>query len=228
MGALLAARTLVFVLKALKVSLPYKCYTDSTVVLSWIRNNSRKWKAFVANRVSEIHELVDPACWDHCPSESNPADLLTRGASVEKWLAAKFWFEGPEWLQVSEPNLSPVNLISVNQSGEEANSCPPYTLRNQENISFENPFNIERWGTFSKAVRIVAYVLSGKTVSLNSKIGKLTPFLGEDGLIRVKGRLQMSNLPYRERHPIILPKCHLIFLLVHFMHILLKHAGVEN
>ena len=51
--------------------------------------------------------------------------------------------------------------------------------------------------------------------------------MGEDGLLRIKGRLQLSDLAYAEKHPIILPNCHLMKLL-RFQHYLLKHAGVNT
>ena len=70
----------------------------------------------------------------------------------------------------------------------------------------------------------------GRHVSSSSKssIVRLGPFLGDDGLLRVKGRLQFSDLAYEEKHPIIMPKSHMSLLLVQFQHTLLKHAGVNT
>lgn len=44
----------------------------------------------------------------------------------------------------------------------------------------------------------------------SSRILSLAPFLDEDGLIRVGGRLQKSKLNFDEKHPILLPKDHKI------------------
>ena len=55
---------------------------------------------------------------------------------------------------------------------------------------------------------------------------RLTPFIADDGLLRVQGRLQFSSLLYDEKHPVLIPKCHLAVLLVRFQHLLMKHAGV--
>ena len=68
----------------------------------------------------------------------------------------------------------------------------------------------------------------GQSVRASSVIARLSPFLGSDGLLRMKGRLQRSELGYEEKHPVILPKCHLSLLLVRFQHQLLKHAGVDT
>lgn len=60
-----------------------------------------------------------------------------------------------------------------------------------------------------------------------SKLIKLAPFIDEDGLLRVRGRLQLSELAYESKHPIILPRCHGCKLLVKFAHNFLNHGGVE-
>lgn len=69
----------------------------------------------------------------------------------------------------------------------------------------------------------------GEAVQKSSALHKLDPMMGSDGLIRVKGRLQQSDLEYAEKHPVILPKCHLTKLLVRFQHEKVKkHAGVST
>ena len=58
-------------------------WTDSMNVLWWVRNHSRKFKPFVANRISEIQRLSAPGKWNHVKTKENPADLLSQGMSVE-------------------------------------------------------------------------------------------------------------------------------------------------
>ena len=72
----------------------------------------------------------------------------------------------------------------------------------------------------------IAALRQGRSISRASKIAKLSPFLSEDGLLRVSGRIQFAKLSYEEKHPIILPKSHLSMLLVRSHHQMLKHAGV--
>ena len=52
-------------------------WTDSMNVLWWVRNHSRKFKPFVANRISEIQNLSSPGKWSNIKSRENPADLLS-------------------------------------------------------------------------------------------------------------------------------------------------------
>lgn len=67
---------------------------------------------------------------------------------------------------------------------------------------------------------------SGKQIPRNSPLLKLSPFLDQEGLLRLKRRLQFSDLAYKERHRLILPPCHGAFLLVRGQHIILGHARV--
>ena len=52
-------------------------------VLWWIPGRSRKFKPFVANRVSEIQSITSPLMWKHVPTKINPADLVSRGTTVD-------------------------------------------------------------------------------------------------------------------------------------------------
>lgn len=65
----------------------------------------------------------------------------------------------------------------------------------------------------------------GEKLPKGSPLVRLTPFVDDEGLLRVQGRLQLSELSYEEKHPVILPKDHTSKLLVRFHHLLLKHAG---
>jgi len=65
-----------------------------------------------------------------------------------------------------------------------------------------------------------------KPVSKGSSIASLNPFVDDDGILRVGGRLQRSSLTNREMHPAIIPrKCHVASLLVHHYHKNVKHQG---
>ncbi|GFW35260.1 integrase catalytic domain-containing protein [Trichonephila clavipes] len=101
MGALLAAR----LAKEVKKILDQKCstraffWTDSQVTLHWIKCPSHRWKPFVANRVREIQSLTDPNSWFHCSGKDNPADLLTRGISVDALTTNSKWWNGSSFLR---------------------------------------------------------------------------------------------------------------------------------
>ena len=52
-------------------------WTDSNVTLSWIKTIDKEFKTFVENLFREIHN-TDIENWSYCPTEFNPAVLITR------------------------------------------------------------------------------------------------------------------------------------------------------
>jgi len=54
-------------------------WTDSSIVLTWLQGPPTKSKTFVSNRVATIKDETAVATWRHVPSQSNPADLISRG-----------------------------------------------------------------------------------------------------------------------------------------------------
>lgn len=63
----------------------------------------------------------------------------------------------------------------------------------------------------------------------NKHLRSLNPILSEDGLIRVGGRLENAEVPYNQKHPILLPaRNRIVSLLLSQMHIRLGHAGAQT
>jgi len=54
-------------------------WTDSSNVLTWTQCPPNKRKIFVGNRVALIQEETGSASWRHMPSQTNPANLISRG-----------------------------------------------------------------------------------------------------------------------------------------------------
>ena len=64
-------------------------------------------------------------------------------------------------------------------------------------------------------------------VSRHSSLLSLSPFLDSEGIIRIRGRLEHDpSLLYDEKHPVVMPKCHVSYILVRYQHELMKHVGV--
>lgn len=67
------------------------------------------------------------------------------------------------------------------------------------------------------------------TVHRKSKLSSLNPFLDEQGMICVGGRLRNAHITNDHKHPILLSKDHAITkLVIQDMHIKHCHAGVQN
>lgn len=67
-------------------------------VLWWIRGRGRDFRPFLANRIGEIQMHSNPVQWQHVPTDQNPADLCSRGASLLELAESSLWWNGPKWL----------------------------------------------------------------------------------------------------------------------------------
>lgn len=63
-------------------------------------------------------------------------------------------------------------------------------------------------------VTATARFLPRNPFALKTKLQELNPFLDDDGMVQVGGRLQNSLLPYDAKHPVILGKSHVAWLLI--------------
>jgi len=77
-------------------------WVDSMTVLRYIMNTTRRFRPFVAFRVSEIHELTSPTQWKYVPGVYNPADCGSRGMKIEEFNADCCWWSGPTFLRCPE------------------------------------------------------------------------------------------------------------------------------
>ena len=74
----------------------------------------------------------------------------------------------------------------------------------------------------------IAKLKLGETIQRSSNLLKLSPYLDNHGLLRIRGRIQNSQLSFGQKHPIILPSSHVSLLLIRAYHILHEHAGVDH
>ncbi|XP_047541815.1 uncharacterized protein LOC125074530 [Vanessa atalanta] len=145
-GAVLLAKLMVEVAEVMKVERSQlHAFTDSEVVLAWLNNHPSRWKTFVANRVSEILQILDTHHWSHVATKKNPADLASRGISPVELSEMVIWFEGPEFLKnkviiCTKPKDLVTNLEQV-----------------KVHTAVVNTELWERFSSFSKLVRVVAY-----------------------------------------------------------------------
>lgn len=85
-------------------------WTDSTIVIHWIRTPASSLKSFVSNRVAAIQKISTSDQWFHVRSSDNPADALSRGQLPKEFTKNDLWTEGPKWLK-EDPSKWPRNVI---------------------------------------------------------------------------------------------------------------------
>jgi hypothetical protein len=279
MGAVLGHSLAMKITRLLEIGELY-FWTDSMDVVHWIRSQSRTFKPFVANRVSKIQEGTLPSQWRHVPGSMNPADLATRGMTMDELNQENVWLNGPGFLLAPErewPETKTDTFVPSEEVGKESRAVATAS-------KFDAVMDWSRFSSWTRVRRVMAFVLRFVDQlrnrcqvhhTLNTKEGKslpvleaedlersenvlvkmvqresfsmmlndqtrgvnikhghlrnLTPFLAPDGLLRVGGRLQNSDLPYSSRHPILLPRHHhLSMLIVRYLHFEGRHVRGVN
>ena len=60
-------------------------WTDSQVILGYIRNELKRFKVFVANRVQNIRNHSDVSQWKYVKTSKNPSGFASRGLEVSSY-----------------------------------------------------------------------------------------------------------------------------------------------
>ena len=253
---------------------PSVFHTDSTIVLQYIQNTQKRFKTFVANRISTIHSGSEPSQWHHITSTLNPADDVSRGLDAEKLVANIRWHRGPDFLWMSTENWQPTEVTpEVPDDDEELKPAKSHTVEVEQT---EEPLDqlingASSWFKLRKSVcwlrRFVSYLAKKESqpkditvseieeaevqilkyvqrkhfsdeiselknrgkVAKNSPVYSLEANIGEDGLLRVGGRLTHAPVSYNTKHPVILPRDdHVTRLIVRHVHEVARHAGREH
>ena len=138
--------------------LPMDCiyaWTDSTIVLSWLSGNPRRFKTYVGNRISYIIDQVPPDRWSHVPGTENPADCASRGLFPVQLKEHDLWWKGPHWLLLEPSNWPEQPNLSVKAVCEEERElCHLSTVQSKQPI-----IAFDRFSSFTRLKRVTAWIL---------------------------------------------------------------------
>lgn len=68
-----------------------------------------------------------------------------------------------------------------------------------------------------------------KQLTKTSKLLTLNPFLNENSILRVGGRLHNANVKQNHKHPVLIPhNGHITILLIHKAHLETNHGGIQT
>lgn len=264
-AAVIGARLADTIKKEHRVSIARTIYwTDSTTVLHWIRDSTRKYTPFVAHRLSEIAELSQKEDWRWVPTSDNVADDATRfsRASITR---SDRWFQGPSFLYAPEEQWPTENNAS--EKDEEEVMLHTTKEKAQRDSWLPEPARFSKYETLLRATALaLAFVdvcrrratklecshleraeqallrraqedsfgeeimklKSARPITKASRLFKLDPIL-EDGVLRVRGRIEAATAPIETKRPIILDGRHpLTKLIVLREHCAAGHANRER
>lgn len=132
-------------------------WTDSMISLHWIASEPSEKSIFVGNRVAVCQDLTAGCNWRHCSTNQNPADKISRGMAPDEIRECRIWWNGPEFLTLSEDDWPATKLEIVGQDAEESKR----EMRKVFTAVAPNPLLqlIEtRFSSMQKVINTIAYL----------------------------------------------------------------------
>lgn len=150
-GAALAAKLLHEVAQVMSIPKENQyAWTDSTVVLAWLKGTPSRWTTFVSNRVSNILNILDYDQWGHVSTHSNPADCASRGCKPAELINNSLWWTGPKWL--SDPMGVNTEKSAVTDTHEEER-IKTFTVQEEKTKEYV----WEKFSNLQKMLRVMSF-----------------------------------------------------------------------
>ena len=92
-------------------------YSDSEVALAWLKNTTLSLYKYVYNRVTTIRTQTNPHRWSYVNTKENPADLPSRGSTLEELTSQKLWKKGPDFLYLEEKKWPQPHIPKLPKQG---------------------------------------------------------------------------------------------------------------
>ncbi|XP_059054950.1 uncharacterized protein LOC131848996 [Achroia grisella] len=153
-GAVLLSRLLKQVTHAMKLSMSQVfTWTDSTIVISWLRGEPCKWKPFVANRVVEIIDNTNNRQWYYVKSRDNPADIASRGMFLKDLKQSKLWWKGPKWLSDQKIEFQKPSYIQTDEERKTVIHAHLNINKQEKETSIYSQF--ENYDTLTELLKVI-------------------------------------------------------------------------
>ncbi|XP_053686318.1 uncharacterized protein LOC128735858 [Sabethes cyaneus] len=237
-AALLLTRLLAKVLPALDMPVQeVVLWSDSMIVLAWLKKPLNQLQLFVRNRVAVIQQHTDNFRWEHVRSHQNPADVISRGQLPEDLATNTLWWHGPSYLEVVC-----YEVVIPDEIPEEALPELKAAVAISD-VRMDMPLFFSNYSNFRKLQRIVGYIrrFANNCRKQNPTDRELRPHLTVHELRRATESIihviqhahfadeikrVLDNEPCKSRHQIILPdKDPVIHRFIQQMHVELLHVG---
>jgi len=143
-----------------QVKFSVRCFSDSQVVLHWIKSESANKQSLIQRKVDEIKSLYPPHHWSYVRSRCNPADLGTRTTKLKTWLHNDLWWHGPSVSDLA-PECNSDGLDSGKMAHQETETSvlelPTHIDPSAQIV--ESVFDISRFSSYQSLLRTVSFIL---------------------------------------------------------------------
>lgn len=148
-------------IRTLNISNTY-LFSDSTIVLGWLKTPAYLLNTFVSNRVTQILEVTSPTSWYHIKSGENSADIASRGCFPSKIIPCDLWWHGPGFLQLPTsqwPCISSGDIPNLLNDLPEIKSQSKISLTTQYASSEYLHNHMSRFSSLIKLHRVYGWLL---------------------------------------------------------------------
>ncbi|XP_065665416.1 uncharacterized protein LOC136086850 [Hydra vulgaris] len=138
---------------------------DSYICLHWIKNSNKIYETFIQNRLEKIRDLYDFSFWDYVETYRNPADIISRGSSIENLINNQLWFNGPTFLYTPDvwPSFDQNKLIYPPEETK-------ILLITNESFIDLKFIDITNFNSYSRLIRVTAYILKFVSCLKNTQV----------------------------------------------------------
>ncbi|XP_053690905.1 uncharacterized protein LOC128739442 [Sabethes cyaneus] len=172
-------------------------WSDSTIVLHWIRSPPSKWKIFVSNRIAEIHRLTQDSQWRYVPTALNPADCLSRGLQPDELQHNTLWWHGPPFLLLDREHWPKQTATLSSMASEQL------TLERKATTVLAafttDQCLIERFSDLARLLKVTSYcrrfLRNCKSNTENRLTGALSPNEYDEALKSLVRVVQRASFP---------------------------------
>ncbi|XP_035205738.1 uncharacterized protein LOC118180776 [Stegodyphus dumicola] len=226
-------------------------WTDFLIVLFWIKGSAKQWKQFVGNRVVEVQEKSDPRSWNHCSERENPADLVSRGVPaqssaediplevvetekkgcvvhtsvIKNFVIDELLHKYSSWTKLLRVIAWCLRFIANVKRSSITRTKSNFLPSGELAVAYSWVIKSVQMQEFSEEID---HLKKRKLVSPRSKLNMLNPFLDDEGILRVGGRLRNASIAQNVKYPVILPKSHYITeLIIRYYHYKYLHGVAQ-
>ena len=137
-------------------------WSDAMTVLYWIRGCDKQYKQFVENRLFLIRSRSDVTQWQHVPGEENPADIGSRGVSIDELADSDLWRCGPSWLSKDQqywPKSPKLDQVTPEVLNEMKRDVREDMASDAVMVNTSVVMECETFGSLGRLLRVTAYVM---------------------------------------------------------------------
>ena len=177
----------------------------------WFKGPAFLWQTAIPTPEIKVDTPLETDLVETCT-------LATRGAEDQSILTSLNKMSS--WSKIKRVVALCMNLKTALLGDLKPSTLSPTQLQRAEDAVIK----LVQRSSFTQEIKALSS--EDKCLAQSSAIAKLDPFIDETGMLRVGGRIKHCDLPYKAKHPVLLPKDnHISETILTYCHQKIAHQG---